>query len=115
MASEAAEGLDKTNPRYYLMRGISTYYTPEAFGGGADKAITLLEKAFTLYDTRKEKDETYPDWGYDLTAGYLNMAYAKRNNEGDMDKAKMYLEKGMKKDPDSSFLKMLSKKKDETK
>jgi hypothetical protein len=43
--------LDKSpdNPRVNLLKGSSDLYTPEAYGGGADKAITSLTKAISLF------------------------------------------------------------------
>lgn len=37
--------LDPKNANAYVSRAISYYYTPEAFGGGKDKAFELLRKA----------------------------------------------------------------------
>ena len=34
--------LDPDNPRAYYIRGQDTFYSPEAFGGGKDKAKSLL-------------------------------------------------------------------------
>ena len=104
-ADEAAKKADPENPRYYLMTGISNYYMPEAFGGGMNAAIKNFDKSLELFQTRKEKEEYYPDWGRDLLYGYLAMAYIKRNDDGDLAKAKTYLDKGLEYNPTSGFLK----------
>jgi tetratricopeptide (TPR) repeat protein len=40
--------LDPKNADAYVSRAISYYYTPEAFGGGKDKAFELLRKAVDI-------------------------------------------------------------------
>lgn len=103
-ADAEAGKLEPDNPRFVLLNGISSYWTPEAFGGGATKAVADLEKSIDLFSKRKEKSELYPEWGKDLAFGYLAMSLAKRNGDGDMTKAKQLLDEGMKEFPDSGFL-----------
>lgn len=112
-ADAATMKLDALNPRYYLMKGISTLYMPEAFGGGADASLKLLEKAYDIFQTRKEAEEYYPDWGYDMTLSFMATAFMKRDKEGDMDKAKIYIDKGFEKYPDSGMLKSIIKQYEE--
>jgi len=115
-AKEKAEKYEPTNPRFFLMDGIGTYYMPEAFGGGYKKAIPILEKSLEYFGTRVEKEEYYPDWGKDMTYGFLILAYTKRDDEGDKAKVKELFEKGIKEFPDSSFLnKYIKKQLEETK
>lgn len=101
--AEAAK-LEPNNPRLSLVNGISSYYTPEAFGGGVKTSMPKLEKSISEFKTRKEKKEIYPDWGYDLAMGYMALCLIKRNDEGDMKKAKEYIDEGLKTNPDSGFL-----------
>ncbi len=103
-ADESASKLDKNNPRLLMLNGMSSFYTPEAFGGGVDVAIPKLEKSVEAFKTRKEISELYPDWGYELAIGYLAMSLVKRNDDGDMIKAKTLLDEGIKVNPDSGFL-----------
>ena len=103
-ADAAAVKLDDANPRYYLMKGISLFYTPENFGGGIEPSLKLLDKSYNIFLTRKEAVDYYPDWGYDLACGYIAMAFMKRDKEGDLDKAKTYIDKGLEKNPESGFL-----------
>lgn len=104
-ADAKAKKLDPDNPRYHLTLGISSYYTPEMFGGGVDKAFESLNKALELFPKRKEKEEYYPDWGKDMTYGFIVMCYIKRDKDGDIVKAKEYLDKGIEANPESGFLK----------
>ncbi len=103
-ADAQAKKLEADNPRYVLVTGISQFYTPEAFGGGIKTAIPTLEKSAELFKTRKEKSELYPDWGYDMALGYLALSLLKRNDDGDMSKAKDLIDEAMKINPDSGFI-----------
>lgn len=103
-ADAEATKLDPNNPRLSLVNGIASYYTPEAFGGGVKPAMTKLEKSISEFKTRKEKKDIYPDWGYDMAMGYMALCLLKRNDDGDLAKAKEYIDEGLKKNPDSGFL-----------
>jgi hypothetical protein len=108
-AQKKAEELEPLNPRLNLMKGQSAYYTPANFGGGYDAAVKDLEKSLESFSTRVEKEAYYPDWGKDLTYGYLSLAYKKRNDDGDDAKSKTTYENGLKEFPDSGFLKFYIK------
>ncbi len=103
-ADDNASKLEPNNPRFVLLQGVSSYWTPESFGGGADKAVIDFEKALGLFTSRKEKSELYPDWGNDLAYGYMALALDKRGSDGDKEKAVEYLNNGIEKFPDSGFL-----------
>lgn len=60
---QKAISLDPENPRAYYLQGQSLFYTPAQFGGGADKALPLIEKAVAKYETFKPKDSISPNWG----------------------------------------------------
>jgi len=49
------------NPRPYLIRAMGIYYTPKAFGGGAEKAVPYLEKALEKYEAFKPEYVNAPD------------------------------------------------------
>jgi tetratricopeptide (TPR) repeat protein len=104
-ANILAEKHDADNPRYYLVNGISKYWTPEQFGGGVEEALLDLNRSNELFETRVKPSELYPDWGYDWTLGYLALCMIKRNDEGDMDKAKDYIDKALEINPESGFIK----------
>jgi tetratricopeptide (TPR) repeat protein len=101
-AKDRAKQLDENNPRFYLIDGMNMYYTPESFGGGADKALTLLQKSYELFQTFKPKDETYPNWGYEVAAGMVAMCYLQKDN---LTEAKTYLDKAKEINPNSVFIK----------
>nr|MBA3706654.1 hypothetical protein [Bacteroidota bacterium] len=103
-AEESASKLEPGNPRLVLMKGIAHFYTPEAFGGGPKVSIPELEKSISLFEKRKEKSEVYPDWGNDLALGYMALSLINRNDDGDLAKAKKYIDDAVKLNPDSGFI-----------
>jgi len=54
--------LNPENPRAQLMLGQTTFYTPEAFGGGKLKAKPLLEAAKEKFD-KETSTGLNPSWG----------------------------------------------------
>jgi tetratricopeptide (TPR) repeat protein len=54
--------LNSENPRAQLMLGQTTFYTPEAFGGGKLKAKPLLEAAKAKFD-KETSTGLNPSWG----------------------------------------------------
>lgn len=60
---EKAIALDPENPRPYFIKGQTTFYTPEFFGGGAKAAKPLLEKAMEKFNTFEPKTAFAPNWG----------------------------------------------------
>ncbi|MCE1164761.1 MAG: hypothetical protein LWX07_05080 [Bacteroidetes bacterium] len=103
-ARNKAEKLEPDNPRLYLMDGVSTYYTPEMFGGGAKKAVPMLEKSLDLFGKRVEKEAYYPDWGKEMCYGFLTLAYLKRDDDGDKKLSSDLYTKATAEFPSSSFL-----------
>ena len=101
-AKDKAEKLEPDNPRLYLMEGMNIYYAPEQFGGGADKALPLFQKSYDLFQTRNEKDETYPNWGTDMAPAMIALCYIE---SGNFDDAKKYIDKALAINPDSGFIK----------
>lgn len=66
--------LDPENPRPYLLKGTSAYYTPPAFGGGKEKAATLLQKSLDKYAAFKPADELMPHWGQPMAKWMLQQS-----------------------------------------
>jgi len=71
-AKDIDEGLkmNPDNPRLYYLRGESIFNTPQAFGGGKEKAKPVFEKALALFKTDKPKP-LYPNWGMQRTEEQL--------------------------------------------
>ncbi|KXK05491.1 hypothetical protein FBQ84_08890 [Ignavibacteria bacterium CHB1] len=104
-AETAALENDPNNPRYWLVKGISQFYTPEPFGGGVDNALVSFAKSESLFKTFVPESEIYPDWGEEIINGYIALAHLKRNDEGDIEIAKTYIDKALEISPDSEFIK----------
>lgn len=101
-AKDNAKKLDPDNPRYYLVDGSNTYYTPANFGGGVENALPILQKSWDNFGTYKPKDETYPSWGKDQAAGMLALCYIGSDK---LDEAKKWMDKALEVNPDSGFIK----------
>lgn len=68
---KAAKAINENNPHIYLLKGISTFYTPKMFGGGAKNAKTYFEKAKTKYDLITNTDVDKPYWWGRSTCFYF--------------------------------------------
>ena len=88
---------DPENPRIHLLKGISLFYTPEAYGGGADNAIEPLIKAVGLFDKEVVIDPLKPSWGKEEAYTYLGLAYKQKK---DYKKAKEMLKKALEVNPE---------------
>ena len=62
-ALNEARALSPANPRVYVLLGNDLYFRPAVFGGGADKAKPLYEKALALFDTYRPASLLSPAWG----------------------------------------------------
>lgn len=62
-ALDKALELNPDNPRVYFLRATMTLHTPEAFGGGATKALPLFQTAEEKFRIFKPKTVLSPDWG----------------------------------------------------
>lgn len=71
---DKAKELNPDNPRIYLLRGISKFYTPKMFGGGKKASMPYFEKANGLFAKRTDTDITKPYWGKQTNDYFINMA-----------------------------------------
>jgi tetratricopeptide (TPR) repeat protein len=68
-SSKAEESLkkatdtDEKNPRAWSLLGYNLFFTPALFGGGAEKALPLFEKARDKFHIFKPLMPFYPHWG----------------------------------------------------
>jgi tetratricopeptide (TPR) repeat protein len=96
-----ARKLGPENPRVYMIDGTGKLYAPKMFGGGADKAIPLFEKAAELFG--KEKDRgIYPDWGKDEIYVWLGNAYKEKKKDST---AVKFYKKALEVNPDCGWVK----------
>jgi tetratricopeptide (TPR) repeat protein len=62
-ALDKAMELNPDNPRVYFLRGSMTLHTPEAYGGGAAKALPLFQAAEKKFKIFRPKTDISPNWG----------------------------------------------------
>lgn len=60
---QAAEKLNPENPRIYHLKANNAFYTPKAYGGGAEVACQLYKKAKEKFETFKPESSISPNWG----------------------------------------------------
>ena len=76
-----AKALAPNNPRVYLLLANDLFYRPAFFGGGAEKAKPLYEKAKALFATFKPATALSPTWGEmnaDSALAQMNAATARK-------------------------------------
>ncbi|MCR9285944.1 MAG: hypothetical protein NXI23_00995 [Bacteroidetes bacterium] len=73
-ACDKAIELNPANPRPYYLKGSNTYFTPSFFGGGAENALPLLEKADEKYAAYRTPSPLHPMWGKGSNDYFLDMA-----------------------------------------
>lgn len=99
---DKAVSLEPDNPRVWLMKGISTNYTPKIFGGSKEKALEELKKAESCYENEKRINPILPGWGYDETFAWMGIILKEL---GKLEQAKIILEKGLKINPENGWIK----------
>ncbi len=99
---EKALKLNPANPRALTMQGTHVLHTPAFFGGGAAKALPILEAAVKAADAEPEpKDAWQPRWGKVESRAWLAKA---QGDLGQLDHAKATLAQAKQLDPDNGFL-----------
>jgi len=63
--------LNPDNPRVYYLRATITANMPEAYGGGAARALPLYQKAAEKFQSFKPKTELSPNWGKEMNDAEL--------------------------------------------
>ena len=71
IAIKEAMRIDPENPRAYLLRGQTLYYTPEAFGGDKVKACEDFNSAKERFEAFEPETEISPKWGLDINNDML--------------------------------------------
>ena len=66
--------LNPDNPRVYYLRGTMTFHMPEAYGGGAEKALPFFTTADEKFRIYKPKTELSPNWGKEINEMELKKA-----------------------------------------
>lgn len=63
--------LNPDNPRVYYLRATMTFHTPEAYGGGAAKALPMFQAADEKFRIFKPKTAISPNWGKEMNDSEL--------------------------------------------
>lgn len=84
------------NPRVHLLKGVSDLFTPEQYGGGADRAIKTLETSAGLFEKENVEDPVLPSWGKDEAYTFLGMAYTQK---GENDTAAKFFKRALEVNP----------------
>jgi len=63
--------LNPDNPRVFYLRATIIHHTPEAYGGGAVKALPLYETAVQKFGIFKPKTAISPNWGKEINEAAL--------------------------------------------
>ena len=63
IAIATAKSLNPDNPRIALHEAQGVFYTPEAFGGGKEKALPLIKTTIEQFSKFKPASDIMPNWG----------------------------------------------------
>ncbi|MBN2089279.1 tetratricopeptide repeat protein [candidate division KSB1 bacterium] len=102
IVSGKAMELGGQNPRVNLLIGISTLYTPTMFGGGADKALTLINQSIAIFDASTDTVSIMPDWGKAEAYGYQGMIFMQQEKYPD---ARQSFQKALEINPQYGWVK----------
>lgn len=106
---EDATKLSPNNPRVLMLHGVHILHTPSFFGGGADKALPILEAAVKAAEAETApKDPWAPRWGKVECYGWLAMAQAEK---GLFPQAEANIAKAKALDPTHGFVNHFAEKK----
>lgn len=78
-AEERADELGAENPRVLLLRAVSAWYKPSAFGGGEEKARALLQRALRNF-AADAPPRPMPQWGHAEAYAWLGQMELKAGN-----------------------------------
>jgi tetratricopeptide (TPR) repeat protein len=98
---DRAVALGPSNPRVWLLKGISSYHAPRMFGGGRDKAEQELRKAIQLYATDRPAPPA-PAWGHADAYIWLGQAFEQDDKK---DSARVAYQKALELEPEHQWVK----------
>jgi tetratricopeptide (TPR) repeat protein len=78
LTSEAI-GISPDNPRVQLQKGISSFNTPEFFGGSKEKALNYFKKSVSIFENIDASDRNI-NWGYLDALAWLGKTQAQFGN-----------------------------------
>lgn len=68
---EDVAAIEPNNPRLHTLQAITTFFTPEAYGGGMQKACPMVTQAQEMYKLHPPENSIAPKWGQALL-DYMN-------------------------------------------
>lgn len=74
MLLEKALAIDPENPRAYMQKGITLFFTPPQWGGDPEKGKELMETAEQKFEAFKPASSIDPNWGREINQRILEMA-----------------------------------------
>lgn len=95
---------DSSNPRAWLVRGISKFNTPSFFGGSVEEALLCFLRSAKLFETNSPKDSIQPSWGYLDALAWLGITYEKL---GQLSSALAVYHKVLKIEPNYAWVKFV--------
>ena len=104
-AEDRAVELGATNPRVLLLRAVSAWYKPSAFGGGEQKARDLLQQALRAFATDAPA-RPLPAWGHAEAYAWLGQMEAKA---GRRDAARAAYDRALALAPDYAWVQYVLK------
>ena len=97
---DRAKDTEPTNPRVWLLSGMSAMFTPKAFGGGMDKAEQELRKSLALFETDRPATPV-PSWGH--ADAYIWLGQVLQKN-GKVDDARAAYQKALEIQPGNQWV-----------
>lgn len=75
-----AMSLAPSNPRVVMINAVTTYFTPEMWGGSQERGLEGFRQAAALFDEEKPDNPLLPDWGHEEAYAWIGMAEAQQGN-----------------------------------
>lgn len=95
-----AERLGAENPRVWLLKGIGAFFTPEAFGGGLERAGEYLDRSLELFEG-DQPERPLPRWGRADAHVWLGRVHEGR---GQVDRARTEYEAALALEPEYAWV-----------
>jgi tetratricopeptide (TPR) repeat protein len=102
IALEKAKSLAPDNPRVAMVAAISTYNTPEMYGGSKARGFEEMKRGAELFDHWTSADSLQPDWGKDQIWAWIGIAHMDRK---EMIQAKRAFDRSLEINPDNGWVK----------
>ena len=101
--------LSPGNPRVLLFRGVHVLHTPAFFGGGAERAMPLIQAALKAAEAEAAPSDPWaPRWGKAESLAWLAMA---QSDAGQAEAARKSVDAALALDPSFAFAKFVLKTK----